>query len=117
MQEVPAARVAALDEVVSCGQVELPPMVKPDAMVGFRPEVGTGKVSVALPLFVTVTVCGLSELMEPTAVLKKLSAGGSAKSSFSTKLLLVPVKNTLALASTAMPAGLPALLLSVLTVV
>ena len=117
MQEAPAARVAALDDGVSCGQVELPPMVKPDAIVGFRSEVGTGKVSVALPLLVTVTVCGLSELVEPTAVVAKLSAGGSAKSSFSTKLLLVPVKNTLALASSAMSAGPPALLSSVLTVV
>ena len=48
--------MAALDEVVSCGQVELPPMVKPDAMLGLRPEVGTGKVSVALPLLRIVIV-------------------------------------------------------------
>ena len=39
-----------------------------------RPE----KISGALPLFETVTACGLSVLLEPTAVVLKLSAGGVA---------------------------------------
>jgi len=45
---------------------------------------GTGKLNGALPMFSIVTVCWLSVLVEPKAVLAKLRLGASAKSSFKT---------------------------------
>ena len=58
-QEAPAASVAAADEVVdSCGQADVPVLLKtkPVAILGLFPVAGIGKVSVALPLFSSVTV-------------------------------------------------------------
>ena len=54
-----------------------------------RVRPGATAVSAALPKFSTVTVCGLSLLVEPTFVEAKLNDGGApAKSSFSTRVLL-----------------------------
>jgi hypothetical protein len=52
--------------------------VKFAAMLGLLPLPGTGKLSPALPTFSSITVCGLSLLVDPGAVLVKLSLGGSA---------------------------------------
>ncbi len=56
-------------------------------MLGLFPLPGIGKFSTALPMFSTVTVCGLSLLVEPGAVNAKFRLGGSAKSSFNARLL------------------------------
>ena len=68
VQDAPAASVPALDWVVSCGQVELPPIVKPEEMAGLSPLPGTSKVSAELPMLVIVSVCGLSALTLSTYV-------------------------------------------------
>ena len=86
VHEDPGSSVAALEFEVSCGQVELSPIVNPAVMLGSKPVAGTGNVSAALPIFVSITVCGLSLLVEPTAVDAKLSLGGSEKSIFTTAL-------------------------------
>jgi hypothetical protein len=57
------------------------PNVKLVERLAFVPVLGTGKVIAALPAFSTVTVCGLSELVEPTGVVEKVKLGGSAMSS------------------------------------
>ena len=90
---------------VSCGQVEPLPIVNPVAMLGFKPVAGTGKLKVALPLLVKVTVCGLSMLVEPNAVEAKLRLGASAKSSFTIALFKVSATKTLPLPSAVTPAG------------
>src|SRR5436309_2476092 len=77
--EAPAARVAGLELDVTCGQVELLLKVNPVEMFGLNPEPGTSKVNGALPSLVSVTVLGLSELVEPTAVLANVKLGGLLK--------------------------------------
>jgi hypothetical protein len=74
-------------------------------MLGFSPLPGTGKFSAALPAFSTVTVCGLSLLVEPITVGAKLRIGGSAKSSFNTRLLPPSAMYTLPFPATATPEG------------
>jgi len=59
-------------------QVEALSQAKFAATLGLVPVPGSGKVSVALPMLVIVTVCGLSLLVAPIAVEAKLRAGGSA---------------------------------------
>jgi hypothetical protein len=107
----PEASVPGLE--LDCGQVEPLPIANPGEMLGFKPVAGTGNVSGALPIFVSVTVRGL--LVEPTAVDAKLRLGGSAKSNFFTVLL--SATKTLPLPSTATPVGLLKPPPSVLTVV
>jgi hypothetical protein len=87
-QDAPAASVPVVEEaLLRSGQAEAPLLLKEKfaAMLGLLPVDGIGKVNVALPMFSTVTVWGLSVLVEPTTVLAKLRLGGSAKSSFSTR--------------------------------
>ena len=87
--DAPAASVAGSeDSLLSSGQSEEPLLlrVKFAAMLGLFPVDGIGKVNAALPAFSIVIVFGLSELVEPTAVLAKARLGGSAKSSFTTLL-------------------------------
>ncbi len=89
-QDWPATSVPAVEEPsLSCGQADAPLVFKLKfaEMLGSFPLLGTGKLSAALPAFSTVTVCGLSLLVEPGAVTAKLRLGGSAKSSFNTRLL------------------------------
>src|SRR6266566_3768774 len=74
-------------------------------MLGFKPVAGTGNVSAAFPIFVSVTVCGLSLLVEPTAVGAKLRLGGSAKSNSSTAMLPLSATYTFPLPSTDTPWG------------
>jgi hypothetical protein len=81
VQLAPAARVAdALLLLYVNGQ--LPPLllskVKFVAMLGLFPLLRIGKVSVALPLLIIVSVCGLSLLIEPTAVDAKVRLGALA---------------------------------------
>jgi len=52
--------------------------VKFAAMLGSKPLEGTGRLSAASPTFSNVTVCGLSLLELPTAVVAKLRLGASA---------------------------------------
>ena len=52
----------------------------PPGTTGSAPETGTGRVRSALPMFQTVTVCGLSSLATPTAAGSKVRSGGSARS-------------------------------------
>src|SRR6266567_449401 len=117
VHEDPEANVPGLELDMSCGQVELLSIVNPAAMLGFKPVPGTGNVSVALPIFVSVTVCGLSLLVEPTAVDAKVRLGASAKSNFTTALLPTSATKTLPLPSIATPRGPLKPLPSVLTVV
>ena len=56
--------------------------VHKNALRGVHPK----KVSAEVPTFWTVTVCGLSTLVEPTAVAAKISLGGIEKFSFNTEL-------------------------------
>src|SRR5258705_13766440 len=63
--------------------------VKFAAILGLLPVEGIGKAIAALPMFSTVTVCGLSVLNEPTGVPAKVRLGGSAKSTFNINLLSV----------------------------
>ncbi len=89
-QERPGKSVpAAVEPELTSGQADVPLLlsVKFVGMLGFIPLLGTGKFSVALPTFSTVTVCWLSLLVDPGAVNAKLRLGGSAKSSFNTRLL------------------------------
>jgi hypothetical protein len=79
LQLAPAVRVYAVDELVLvCVQVEALSQPKFAATLGLYPVMGSGKVRVALPLLATVTVCGLSVLVEPTAVVAKVRVGGVA---------------------------------------
>ncbi len=91
-QDWPAASVPAAGEpALTSGHEDAAPLfrVKFAAMLGLFPLAGTGKFRAALPAFSTVTVCGLSLLVKPGAVGAKLRLGGSAKSSFNTRLLAV----------------------------
>jgi hypothetical protein len=91
-QDAPTASVPGSHELaLKTGQAEVPLLlnVKFAAMLGLLPVDGIGKVNVAFPMFSTVTVCGLSVLVELTAVLAKVRLGGSAKSNFSMRLLYV----------------------------
>jgi hypothetical protein len=88
-QDAPAASVAGSgDSLLSSGQAEPPLLlsVKFVVMLGLSPVDGTGKVNTALPAFWIVIACGLSTLIAPTAVLANARFGGSARSSFSTRL-------------------------------
>jgi hypothetical protein len=89
-QDSPAAKVPGDEELeLISGHAEatLLSSVKFAAILGFSPVEGMGNDSAALPIFVRVTVCGLSLLVEPTAVEAKLRLGGSAKSSLSIRLV------------------------------
>jgi hypothetical protein len=91
----------AVDDVETSGQVVDESRVKLAETVGFSPDPGTGKLSGALPTFVSVAVCGL--LWEPTLILAKLKLGGVAKSSSTTRLLPLSAMKTSPAASTAAP--------------
>jgi hypothetical protein len=83
-QETPGANVTGLDEPLRIGQVVKLPRLKLAGILGLLPEVGVGKISGPVPLFWTVTVCGLSLLVAPTDVDAKLSAGATAGPTSST---------------------------------
>jgi hypothetical protein len=90
MQERPGNSFPAVGKpVLTSGHEDAPLLfrVKFAVMLGLFPVLGTGKFSAALPTFSRVTVCGLSLLVAPGAVAVKLKLGGSAKSSFNTRLL------------------------------
>jgi hypothetical protein len=89
-QDWPAASVPAVVEpALTSGHEDAPLLfrVKFAEMLGLFPLLGIGKLSAVLPTFSTVTVCGLSLLVEPGAVNAKLRLGGSARSSFNALLL------------------------------
>ncbi len=89
-QDWPAASIPAVEEpTLTSGQANAPLLlrVKFVAIFGLLPLPGIGKFIAALPMFSTVTVCGLSLLVEPGAVNAKFRLGRSAKSSFNTRLL------------------------------
>ena len=91
-QDSPGASVpGSEDPLLSNGQSKLPELfrVKFAEILGLFPLEGIGNVSAALPAFSTVIVRGLSGLAEPITVLEKVRLGGSAKSSFTTRLLAV----------------------------
>src|ERR1700691_5923042 len=85
-QLVPAASVPAVDDERTSGQVVDASRVKLAETLGFSPDPGTGKLSGALPMLLSVTAFGLSLLCEPTLVLAKLRLGGVARGSSSTAL-------------------------------
>jgi hypothetical protein len=81
-QVCPAASVPAAEEpALTCVHEDalLVFSVKFVVMLGLFPLDGTGKLNAALPMFSTVTVFGLSLLVEPADVLAKLKLGGLAK--------------------------------------
>jgi hypothetical protein len=83
VQVAPDARVAGEELLVVSRGHAVPPLLlsqKFAAMLGSVPVVGIGKVNDALPLLATVTVFGLSLLVESTSVEAKLSDGGSLRS-------------------------------------
>ena len=83
MQDAPAASVPADEAVLPINGQAVPPVlfnVKFVDMLGLLPLDGIENVKVEFPLFQSVTVCGLSLLVEPTAVVAKARLGGSAKS-------------------------------------
>jgi hypothetical protein len=113
VQDWPAKSVPAVEEpALISGHAEARPLpsVKLAAMLGLFPLLGTGKFNAALPTFSIVTVCGLSLLVEPGAVNAKLRLGGSAKSSFSMRLLPVSTTYTFPVPSTTTPEGPPRVL-------
>jgi len=91
MQVVFAASDPADEEVVTRGQAVLPVLVRlklvPERF-GSLPVPGMGSVSAAVPMFSSVTVCGLSLLVLPTTVDAKLRVGAVARFSFTTSLLV-----------------------------
>src|ERR1039458_6775036 len=72
-------------------------------MLGLLPVPGLGKVSAALPLLASVTVCAL--LVWPSTVEAKLSDGGVASGISFTKLLPMSATKTLPAPSTTTPKG------------
>jgi len=73
-QDPPTASVPANEAVLPINGQAVPPVllkVKFVAMLGLFPVVGIGKVSAELPLFDSVTICGLSLLVKPTFVVAK----------------------------------------------
>ena len=80
-QDAPPAKVPgeeALDGIRGQAEVTLLFNVNFVEMLGFFPAIGIGKVRAALPLLTSVTVCGLSLLVEPMFVGAKVSDGASA---------------------------------------
>lgn len=77
------AIVAAKDVLLIEGQAVLPVVFRLKFVVedklGFVPEVGTEIVSGVLPTFVTTKVCGLSLLVELTAVDAKFNVGAAVE--------------------------------------
>jgi hypothetical protein len=76
VQDAPTASVPADEAVLPINGQAVPPVlfrVKFAAILGLFPLVGIGSVSAIFPLFHSDTVCGLSLLVELTAVDAKLS--------------------------------------------
>ena len=76
-----AASVPAVELAVTSGHADSALLLrrKSAEMLGLFPLLGAGNVSGALPMFCTVTICGLSLLVEPAGVAAKLSEGGVAR--------------------------------------
>jgi len=75
VHDVPAARDPVNEAVLPINGHAVPPAlfkVKFVETLGLLPLDGIGKVSAAFPLFHSVTVCGLSPLVDPTVVVAKL---------------------------------------------
>jgi hypothetical protein len=69
VQLAPEANEPALEDVVSCGQVELLPIVKPEAMLGLLPVPGVGKLRDVLPTLLSVSLYAPSVVsVVPTVV-------------------------------------------------
>ena len=85
-QEAPDARVPEEASALTSGHadVALSFKVKLGERAGLVPLAGMGNVRSPLPMFARVTVCGLSVLVSPKAVVAKLRLGGSAESTFHT---------------------------------
>ena len=86
-QDCPACSAPTVEEpALTSGHSDVPVLfkLKFDEMTGLLPILGIGKLSVALPTFSRVTVCGLSLLVDLGDVNAKLRVGGSAKSSINT---------------------------------
>src|SRR5690242_224625 len=85
-QDAPAARVPAVEELAATTGHEEAPVLSSEkfgSILGLVPrvgrlvsQVGTGKLSGALPMFSTVLVCAV--LVAPTLVVGKLKPWGSA---------------------------------------
>src|ERR1700728_3717416 len=78
--EVPAvSNPGTANPLPITGHAEGPLLAKEKlvAMLGLFPVAGIGNVKSALPIFATVTLCGLSLLLEPTVVEANPRLGGS----------------------------------------
>jgi hypothetical protein len=107
-QDSPAAKAPGEEELELIrvqAEATLLLSVKFVEMLGLFPVDGMGKDRAALPSLTSVIVCGLSLLVEPTAVWAKVRLGGSAKSSFNTRLLSLSGMKTLPLPSNATHPG------------
>jgi hypothetical protein len=77
VQDAPTASVPADEAVLPTNGQAVPPelfKVKLDEILGLFPLDGMENANGVVPLFQMVTVCGLSLLVEPTAVVAKLKA-------------------------------------------
>jgi hypothetical protein len=89
VQDTPAARVPADGaELPVTGHGVAPELLKEKfvEILGLFPLGGMENLSAVPPLFNRVTNCGLSLLVDPTAVEEKLRLGASARSSFTIRL-------------------------------
>jgi hypothetical protein len=86
-QELPLASEAALDALLSVGQVVELPRLKFEEMLALFPELGVGKFRVAFPMLSTTTNRGLSLLVEPVWVFAKLRLGNAERLTLRTLLL------------------------------
>src|ERR1035441_10014869 len=84
-QEAPAASDPAAEELaLTSGQAFDPLLLRAKftEMLGLLPVERIGMLSVELPMFASVTICGLSLLMEPADVVAKAREGASIRSNF-----------------------------------
>src|ERR1700756_831164 len=107
-QDAPAANVPGSGELLlTTGQVLVALLLRLKfvATLGLLSAVGIGRVRSTLPMFSTVTVRGLSGLVNPTDVVAKFRLGGAAKYSFSTLSKYCSEMKRVPSPLTAIPAG------------
>ena len=118
VQDAPAASVPADEAVLPINGQAVPPelfKVKFVEILGLFPLDGMENANGVVPLFESVTVWGLSLLVEPTVVALKVRFGASAKSIFAMMSWLRSTTKAFPLPSTARPSGLRKLLSKALT--
>lgn len=96
-QDATAAKIPAVEELAATSgheEAPVPSSVKSVEILGLVPRPGAGKLSGALPIFSTVTVCAV--VIAPILVVAKLNPWGVAR-------FISPTKFISALEKTALP--------------